>query len=162
MPITAVTQDDEALTMTVVADFPVPLSRLWDAYTDPRTLERFWGPPTYPAVFTRHDMYPGGRSHSIMTGPDGDVSRGYWEYLAVTPLESFEVLDGFALADGSPNHDMPSMRMTFTFDETDEGSRMTNTTYFNTLEELEQLLGMGMAEGMRSAMGQMDDVLASL
>lgn len=162
MPITAVTQDDEALTMTVVADFPVPLSRLWDAYTDPRTLERFWGPPTYPAVFTRHDMYPGGRSHYIMTGPDGDVSRGYWEYLAVTPLESFEVLDGFALADGSPNHDMPSMRMTFTFDETDEGSRMTNTTYFNTLEELEQLLGMGMAEGMRSAMGQMDDVLASL
>jgi hypothetical protein len=31
MPITSVTKDPENLTMTVVADFPVPLRRLWDA-----------------------------------------------------------------------------------------------------------------------------------
>ena len=53
MPITSVRKDPEALTMTVVADFAAPLQRLWDAYADPRQLERFWGPPTYPATFTR-------------------------------------------------------------------------------------------------------------
>ncbi|MGO3147879.1 MAG: SRPBCC family protein [Leucobacter sp.] len=60
MPVTAVRQDLEALTMTVVADFSVPVRRLWDAYLDPREIERFWGPPTYPATFPRHDGVPGG------------------------------------------------------------------------------------------------------
>ncbi len=77
MPITSITKDTEALTMTVVADFGVPVRRLWDAYADPRQLERFWGPPTWPATFSRHDMAVGGRSHYLMTGPDGDQSHGY-------------------------------------------------------------------------------------
>lgn len=162
MPITSVTKDSEALTMTVVADFPVPLERLWNAYADPRQLERFWGPPTYPARFTRHDMYPGGRSEYDMTGPEGDVSRGYWEYLDVTPLVSFEVLDGFANPDGSANTQMPSMRMVFAFAGTDDGSRVSTTSYFNSVAELDQLLSMGMEEGLKAAMGQMDDVLADL
>ncbi|MFT4010768.1 MAG: SRPBCC family protein [Nocardioidaceae bacterium] len=162
MPVTSVTKDPEALTMTVVADFTAPLRRLWDAYADPRQLERFWGPPTYPARFTRHDMEPGGRSAYAMTGPEGDVSRGFWEFLSVEPLKSFEVLDGFAHEDGSPNLDMPTMRMTFEFEETDSGSRMTTTTYFNTADELEHLIGMGMEEGMQAAMGQIDAVLADL
>lgn len=162
MPITSVTKDPTALTMTVVADFPVPQQRLWDAYADPRQLERFWGPPTYPATFYRHDMYKGGRSDYAMTGPDGDVSRGYWEYLSVEPIESFEVRDGFANPDGTMNDELPSMRMVFHFDATDSGSRVATTTYFNSVADLERLLGMGMEEGMREAMGQMDDVVADL
>jgi uncharacterized protein YndB with AHSA1/START domain len=162
MPITSVSKDPAALTLTVVAEFPVPVQRLWDAYADPRELERFWGPPTYPARFTRHDMFPGGRSEYAMTGPDGDVSRGYWEFLSVQPGESFEVRDGFAGPDGTANPEMPSMRMVFTFTATDTGSRVTSTTWFNSVEELDQLLAMGMEQGMREAMAQMDGALADL
>ena len=50
MPITSVDRDTDALTLTVVADFPASVERLWEAYVDPRQLERFWGPPTYPAT----------------------------------------------------------------------------------------------------------------
>ena len=162
MPITSVTKDPTALTMTVVAEFDVPLQRLWDAYADPRQLERFWGPPTYPATFFRHDVVVGGRSEYAMTGPEGDVSRGYWLWEAVQPLRSFAVRDGFANADGSANSELPSMRMVFRFDETATGSRVSTTTTFNSLAELEQLIGMGMEEGMREAMSQMDAVLADL
>lgn len=162
MPITSVHRDPEALTLTVVADFPVSRERLWEAYADPRQLERFWGPPTYPATFSRHDMLVGGRSSYAMVGPKGDVSRGYWEFLDVTAPHSFEVRDGFSLPDGSPNPKLPSMRMVFEFAETDAGSRVTTTTHFASLEELEQLVGMGMEEGLQAAMGQIDDVLADL
>ncbi len=162
MPITSVTKDPEALTMTVVAEFPVPVHRLWDAYADPRQLERFWGPPTYPARFSRHDMHAPGRSDYWMTGPQGDISRGYWEFLAVNPGRSFEVRDGFASEDGSANAEMPSMRMVFTFSATDSGSKVTTTTYFASVEDLDRLISMGMEEGMRQAMGQMDAVLADL
>ena len=162
MPITSVTQDPEALTLTVVADFAVPVRRLWDAYADPRQIERFWGPPGWPATFTRHDVAVGGRSNYAMTGPDGERSGGYWEFLAVEEGKSFEVLDGFADDEGNPNTELPTMRMEFTFEPTDAGSRMTTTTHFASLDELEKLVAMGMVEGMRAAMGQIDDVLADL
>jgi uncharacterized protein YndB with AHSA1/START domain len=162
MPITSVHKDPEALTMTVIADFGAPLQRLWDAYADPRQLEKFWGPPTYPATFTQHDMFPGGRSAYAMVGPEGDVSRGYWEFLDVKAPNSFEVRDGFCHADGTPNTEMPSMRMTFEFEATDSGSRLTTTTFFNTVEALQELLDMGMEQGMREAMGQIDAVLDDL
>ncbi len=162
MPITSVSKDPAALTMTVVAEFPVPIQRLWDAYADPRQLERFWGPPTYPARFTRHDMYPGGRSEYAMIGPDGDGTNAYWEFLDVVPLESFEVRDGFANPDGTANSEMPTMRVAFVFTETEVGSRVITTTWFNSVEDLDQLLSMGMEEGMREAMGQMDAALADL
>ncbi len=162
MPITSMTTDPVALTMTVIADVDAPLQRLWDAYLDPRLLERFWGPPTYPAVFLRHDGCVDGRSEYTMTGPDGQVSRGYWEWLAVEALTRFEVRDGFAGPDGSVDPELPSLRMVFAFEARDSGSRVTTTTSFASLADLERLLGMGMQEGLTAAMGQMDAVVADL
>ncbi len=162
MPITFVTKNPEDLTMTVVAEFGVPVERLWDAYADPRQLEKFWGPVEWPATFTRHDMFPGGRSEYAMRGPDGEVSAGFWEFVSVDRPKSFEVIDGFANEDGSSNPEMPSIRMTFAFEETNSGSRVTNTTYFASVEQLQQLVDMGMEEGMRSAMSQMDAVIEDL
>jgi len=162
MPITSVTKDPEALTMTVTAEFPVAVARLWDAYADPRQLEKFWGPVEWPATFARHDFATGGRSDYYMTGPDGERSAGYWKYINVDPGKSFEVEDGFATEPGVENTDMPSMRMVFTFESTDTGSRVSTTTHFPSAEALEQLLGMGMEEGMTSAMSQMDAVITDL
>ena len=159
MPITTIESDAEALTLTVVGDYPVPVERLWDAYADPRQLERFWGPEQWPATFTRHDMAPGGRSSYYMTGPDGNRSRGWWRFLDVEPGRRFEVEDGFADDEGRPNDDMPTMRMVFTFEPTATGSRMTSVTHFPSIEAMRQLAEMGMEEGLRSALGQLDAVL---
>ena len=162
MPITEVSSDAQALTLTIVADYPVPVARLWDSYADPRQLERFWGPQEWPATFTRHDMAVGGQSHYYMSGPDGTVSRGWFRFLAIEPLECIEVEDGFADESGAPNREMPTMRMTFSFEPTATGSRFRSVTRFPSIEAMEQLVQMGMMEGMRSAMGQLDTVLADL
>lgn len=162
MPITSVIKDPETASMTVVAEFPCSVTRLWDAYADPRQLEKFWGPVEWPATFTRHDMAVGGRSDYTMRGPDGESSGGYWDFIAVDPGKSFEVRDGFATEEGEPNSEMPSMTMTFTFESTPSGSRVTNVTHFGSAEVLEQLVGMGMEEGMKSAMSQIDGVVADL
>ncbi|GGC54858.1 SRPBCC domain-containing protein [Hoyosella rhizosphaerae] len=162
MPVTSVTRDTEALTLTVVAEFSAPLRRLWDAYLDPRQLERFWGPPGYPATFTRHDGSPNGTSAYYMTGPNDERYHGYWKWVAVTPEKSFEVVDGFANPDGTPHDELPTSRTAFTFETVDNGSRVTTVTTFASLEDLEKLLEMGMEEGLQEAMGQIDDVLADL
>jgi uncharacterized protein YndB with AHSA1/START domain len=162
MPITAVTSDADALTLSVTGDYAVPVERLWQAYADPRQLEKFWGPESWPATFTRHDMTPDGGSQYYMTGPDGSRSHGWWRFVTVEPGRRFEVEDGFAHEDGRPNEAMPTMRMTFMFESTATGSRFTSVTYFPSLEAMQQLAAMGMVEGLRSALGQLDDVLADL
>ncbi len=162
MPVTLVTKDPKALTMTVVAEFPVPVQRLWDAYADPRQLEKFWGPVEWPATFIRHDFAAGGRSDYYMTGPDGERAGGSWFYLSVDPGRSFVVEDGFAHDGGAINDELPNMRMTFTFEAIEGGSRVTNSTQFGSLADMEQLLEMGMEEGMLSATSQMDAVITDL
>lgn len=162
MPITSVEKDLDQLTITIVADFTAPLRRLWDAYTDPRQLERFWGPPTYPATFLRHDAVAGGRSVYLMTGPEGDTHYGCWDWTSAQAPRSFEVLDRFADAAGMPNPDLPTTRMDFAFEQTKDGSRLTTTSRFDSLEQMQQLIEMGMLEGIREAMSQIDTVLADL
>lgn len=161
MPIVEIHKDPTALTMTVVAQFAAPVARVWAAYADPRQLERFWGPPEWPATFLRHDFVVGGRSEYVMQGPDGTQSRGYFEFVSIEPPHAFEVLDGFLGPDGGPAPEMPTMRMRFTFQPHDGGTRMVTLTTFPSLEALEQLLKMGMEEGMKAAMGQIDQVLAT-
>lgn len=162
MPVTDVITDEENLTMTVVADLAAPVERVWDAYTDPRQLERFWGPPGWPATFTAWDHTVGGKANYTMNGPRGEKASGTWEFLRIDAPHSFEVLDAFADEDGTPDANLPSMRMVFTFESTADGTRMVNTSYFASADALEQVVAMGAVEGTTLAMSQLDAVLQDL
>jgi uncharacterized protein YndB with AHSA1/START domain len=162
MPVTSVTTDLEAITITLVAEFPVPVERLWGAFADPRKLERFWGPPGYPATFGTYDLRPGGVAHYWMTSPEGERYHGRWEFAEVEEPHRIVVLDSFADAQGEVDTSMGTGRMTFTFESTPEGSRYTAVSANETLEDLEKVLAMGQVEGMREAISQLDTVLADL
>ncbi len=162
MPVTDVITDPENLTMTVIADFAAPVERVWSAYSDPRQLERFWGPPGWPATFTAWDHTVGGRAQYSMNGPRGERSSGSWEFLAIEAPHRFEVIDSFADEDGKPLEGFPATRMTFDFEPTADGSRMVSKSYFPSVEALEQLVGMGMVEGLKMSMAQLDAVLQDL
>ena len=59
-----------------------------------------------------------------MTGPNGEKSRGFWEFQRVEAPRSFEVKDGFLGPDGKQAPDMPTMQMRFTFEPHYGGTRM--------------------------------------
>lgn len=163
MPVTDITTDADNLTMTVAAEFAAPVERVWAAYNDPRQLERFWGPPGWPATFTEWDHTVGGRAIYHMTSPQGEKSSGAWEFLTIDAPHRFEVLDSFVDADGNALDGFPAMRMAFAFEASgDNNTRMTTTTYFTSAEALEQVTAMGMVEGTKMAMGQLDAVLQDL
>lgn len=162
MPVTAVTTDPENLTMTLTAELAAPVECVWRAFTDPRQLDRFWGPPTWPARFTHFDLQVGGLARYAMTGPEGELSAGRWEFLAIEPPHRFEVIDSFTDAEGNVIAEMPSMRMTFVFEPVDGGTRLVNVTYFTDLATLEKVVAMGAVEGSTMAMNQLDQVLLDL
>ncbi|HJU81537.1 MAG TPA: SRPBCC domain-containing protein [Acidimicrobiia bacterium] len=161
MTVTAVHKDPKALTMTITAEFEASPERVWQLWADPRQLERWWGPPTYPATFTTHELSPGTRTEYHMTGPEGDQPHGYWDIVEVDPPRLLVFRDGFANEDGSPNEALPEGEGRVTIEAIGGGrTRMSIENRFPSTEAMEQVLAMGMEEGMKQALGQIDAILA--
>jgi uncharacterized protein YndB with AHSA1/START domain len=161
MTVTAVQKNPDALTMTITAEFDASPERVWQLWADPRQLERWWGPPTYPATFTKHDLAPGSRVEYHMTGPEGDQPRGYWDIVEADAPRALVFRDGFANDDGTPNDALPRNEGRVTIVAVDEGrTRMEIESTFPSSEAMEQVLAMGMEEGLKQAVGQIDAILA--
>lgn len=159
MTVISSESDRESLTMTIVCEFDAGVERIWQLWEDPRQLERWWGPPTWPATFERHDFQVGGESHYYMTGPEGERAGGWWRMTAIEAPSGLEFEDGFSDEDGRPSAEMPTMRMTVTLEPSGGATRMTVLTRFAALDQLEQVLEMGMQEGMGQALSQIDELL---
>lgn len=161
MTVIAVTKDPEAKTMTITARFDAPIARVWEIWSDPRQLERWWGPPEYPATVFEHDLTPGGAVAYAMTGPDGDRHRGWWRVLTIVPPRYLEFEDGFADDAGEPIAEWPPTRVRVTLTQPDrEATQMEIIFEFASTEAMERLLATGMEAGSAAAVGQIDSLVA--
>ncbi len=160
MTVISSTKNLEALSFTLVAEFDAGVGRVWQVWEDPRQLERWWGPPAWPATFDRLDFAPGGKASYYMTGPEGEKSRGWWLITAIEAPHRLEFDDGFADENGNPVGDMGTTHGVVTLEAIGDRTRMTIMSTFEAEEQMEQILAMGMEEGMKEAIGQIDAILA--
>lgn len=160
MPVTDITHDLDHLTLTITAQFAAPVERIWEVYADPRQLEKVWGPPQYPATVVDHSLTPGGRVTYYMTGPEGERFYGYWTVLEVDEPRSFGYEDGFAHEDFTPDTDLPISTCVSTFSAQDGGTRAVYVTSYTSREGLQTVLDMGVEEGSRTAIDQIDALVA--
>jgi uncharacterized protein YndB with AHSA1/START domain len=158
MSVTSVDTDYDNLTITLIADFDAPIHQVWDLWSDPRKLERWWGPPTHPATFEKHDLAPGGESTYFMTGPEGAM-WGAWRVRAVDPPTSLEFINAFADTDGTPIADMPVLTVTVQLIEHDGRTRMEMQVRFVSREDMERMVNMGTVDGLEQAASQIDGLL---
>jgi uncharacterized protein YndB with AHSA1/START domain len=162
MPVVKTEKDTENLRFEIITELDATPDRVWQMWADPRLLEQWWGPPTYPATFEQHELTEGGSVSYFMTGPEGDRHAGWWKVISADPPRHLVFEDGFADESGVPNPDMPKTVATVTIEPGEsEGSPTTMTiqSSFESLEELEKLVEMGMVEGMTAAMNQIDALL---
>jgi uncharacterized protein YndB with AHSA1/START domain len=164
MTVISTERDTENLTLTFVTEFAAPPRRVWQVWEDPRQLERWWGPPTWPATFDSHDLGVGSQSAYYMTGPNGEKAHGWWRITLVDAPTRLEFDDGFSDDDGVPSEGMPVTRTVVELEPVAvagaDGTRMTVVSHFASVEQLEQLVEMGMQEGMQQALGQIDAILS--
>ena len=98
-----------------------------------------------------------------MTGPEDDQPRGFWEVDEAEPPRRLVVSDGVANEDGTPNTELPMTTARVTIAEVGAGkTRMSIESEFPTVEAMEQLAAMGMEEGLKQAVGQIDAILAEV
>jgi uncharacterized protein YndB with AHSA1/START domain len=161
MSVIRVEKDLESLSLLLVAEFDAPIERVWQLFADPRQLERWWGPPTHPAVVDKHDLVAGGEVTYVMTGPEGEQSRGWWHVASVDPPRGLAFTDGFANHDGTPNPDTPTTAVQMRLTEHDGGTRMELRFVFESRDHLERLERWGAFDVFPRSVGQMDAVLAT-
>ena len=92
--------------------------------------------------------------------PDGTKARGWWTITAVEAPHRLEFDDGFADENGDPVAAMGTTHGVVTLEAIGDRTRMTILTTFEAEEQLEQMLAMGMEDGLKQAMGQIDAILA--
>jgi uncharacterized protein YndB with AHSA1/START domain len=161
MTVISTSTDPVALNLKVVAEFAASPEQVWAVWENPRQLERWWGPPTYPATFTRHDFEVGGESRYFMTGPQGDTPHGWWRMYLIDEPRRLEFANGLAGDDGEPVPGVEPMAAHVTFEPIDGGTRMTTESNFVDEAQMEKMLAMGMSEGMTQAVSQIEELLTS-
>jgi uncharacterized protein YndB with AHSA1/START domain len=160
MTVTNVEKDPSALSLLIRSEFDASIDAVWDLWNDPRKLEKWWGPPTWPATFVKHDLAPGVELHYFMTGPEGDKEHGWWRVISVDAPHSLEFDNGLADENGKPLVDKPAMIIRLSLTEEPQGHTVMDVeSVFPSEEAMEMFLGMGMAEGMAGAMNQIDALL---
>lgn len=162
MPVIESLTSTDDLTMTFVAEIDAPVERVWDAYARRQQAERFWGPPGWPVTFTDFDFAVGGRANYLMNGSSGEVSPGGWEMVRIDDGREFEMLVFVNGENGEHLEGVDPIRMTFTFEATPRGTRMTNVCHFATEHAMAQMVAMGIPEGCRQAIDQLDAVVLGI
>lgn len=161
MTIVSVEKDFESLSLTLITEFDAPVERVWELWSDPRQLERWWGPPSHPATVETHELAPGGEVTYYMTGPDGEKSRGWWRVKSADAPFSLGFTDGFANPDGSPNADMPTTSARVELSEHNGRTRMQLRFVFQSREHMNQLERWGAFDVFPESVGQMDAILVA-
>jgi uncharacterized protein YndB with AHSA1/START domain len=90
------------LDMTTTRLFDAPVARVWQAWSDPEQVKRWWGPKGFTAPVARMDFREGGTSLVCMRSPEGQDLCNTWTYLEIEPMELIEFIQHFADADGHP------------------------------------------------------------
>ncbi len=143
--------------LVVTRVFDAPVERVWQAFTDPNYISRWWGPKDFTAPSIKLDLRPGGKYLYLMRGPDG---QDYWTagtFQEIVPLQRLVYTDSFADEHGNivpasyygMEGDMPlEMIATVLFEELVGKTKMTLKHSGMPEGEDRDLAGQGWNESM--------------
>src|SRR5213596_3448850 len=121
-------------------EFAAPRQLVWDAFTKPEQIEKWFGPKGFNTRVAEMDFKVGGRSSYVMIGPDGAEYPADGVFKEIVPIEKIvSSADGFSkdFQAAHPEMDLPkgTTVMTYLFDDLGERTKLTLITTHATVEE---------------------------
>jgi uncharacterized protein YndB with AHSA1/START domain len=130
---------DREIVMTRV--FDAPRERLFQAYTDPKVIPRWWGPARYTTAVDRMDLRPGGTWRYVHRGADGSEYAFRGEYREIVPPERLVSTFEF---EGLPGHVSVD---TASFEDLGGKTRLTAVSLFDSVEDRDGMANSGAEQG---------------
>jgi len=158
---TQVTKDLANKKVLVIREFDAPLDQVWEAWTQSELLDLWWAPKPWKAETKSMDFREGGTWLYCMVGPDGPGSWCRADFQTIIPHKSFTGLDAFCDESGNLNKDFPVMHWQVDFSKTGAGTKVRVEITYSSVADLEKILELGFEEGFTSALGNLDELLAS-
>ena len=159
---TTINKDTNEMTMTRV--IAAPRQKVWEAYTKPELLEKWWGPRIFKTTVKELDLKPGGRWLYIMTGTEGewkDVDAcGLGVYEEIKEPELLVYKDMFADKEGNVLPDMPVAQVTINFTENDGKTTINSITKYANAEAMQKVIDMGVEDGFGETLDRLEELLA--
>jgi uncharacterized protein YndB with AHSA1/START domain len=147
--------DDRTLTLTRLIDAPRAL--VWQAWTDPAHLPRWWGPKGFSNSVDEIDVRPGGVWRFVMRGPDGVAYKNRIVFQEIVAPERLV----YATDDDGAG-EFPVFHTTVTFDDRGTKTLLTMRMVFDSAETRDAMIKFGAAEGGNSTLDCLEEHLASM
>ena len=132
---------------------PVPVARVWRAWTVPTHLMKWFCPLPWRTTECAIDLRPGGAFYTKMEGPNGEVQAGTGCYLDVEP-ERRLIWTDFMGPGFRPKGDGFMVGIVL-LEPVDGGTRYTAIARHASAEAHTQHEAMGFAEGWSAALDQL-------
>lgn len=156
---TNIQRDLENKKLTIERRFNAPLGRVWQAYTEPGILDQWWAPEPWKTETVEMDFRVGGYWHYAMNGPDGEQHFGRMDFSEITPRRHYVALDVFADASGDALPDMPKQTFVTSFIDEGKSTKVIVVVDYESVEDLQKVIEMGMEEGLSMAQDQLEELL---
>ena len=151
--------DHKAGTLFIMKIFTVPVEDVWSHFTQAALLDQWWAPQPWQCETMQLDFRPEGIWRYAMVSPAHEKHYGGAKFNEIKHHRSFDYIDFFSDSEGNINTDLPSTKSLIGFTGVAEGTKLTINNHFNSPAEMQQLLDMGVEEGLKSALNQLEDLL---
>jgi uncharacterized protein YndB with AHSA1/START domain len=154
--------DKEKNTLTINRKFAARRQLVWDCYTQRELLDRWFAPKPLTTTTKSMDFREGGHWHYVMTEPNGQAYWGRMDYQTIRPIDHYTALDGFCDDTGALNPALPRSQWHVTFSDAATDTVVKTVVSYASAEALEQVMQMGMKEGLTATLARLDELLSDL
>ena len=153
------TLDEAKNQIHVSREFHGPLSKVWDAWTNPEILDQWWAPKPWRARTHSMNFTEGGTWRYAMVGPANEEHWCRADYSYINTESQYKALDAFTDPEGNVNNEMPRSNWSVSFNEKDDGTVVNIVITYPSLDAMKQIIELGFKEGFTMAMENLDELL---
>jgi uncharacterized protein YndB with AHSA1/START domain len=154
--------DKEKNTLTIKREFAAGRPLVWDCYTKSALLDKWFAPKPLTTKTKFMDFSEGGHWLYAMVEPNGQEYWGRMDYQAIQPIDHYTALDGFCDNTGALNPDLPRSQWNVSFSDLATHTVVQTVVSYTSAEALQQVIDMGMKEGLTSTLERLDELLLTL
>ncbi len=145
--------------IVVICRYNAPLDTVWDAFTNPVIMEKWFAPKPYKAITKISDFREGEYWLYYMLSPEGEKFWSIIKYTNIQTNKLYEASDAFCDENGVINTSLPQLNWRHDFSETNGETTVYIDITFASEPDMKKILEMGFEEGYRMSLNQLQEVL---